>query len=161
MQGSCKVNKEQANNKISINGRTKKCNKCREVLMKFFESSPEIKTIEWIEETIDGVPKKTGDIKFTVYINDLGINSENYAVHVKAIFSNFMVDFFGEFLLRENIARFIELISEVNTKEYMEIVSCKLHKRFGMRMKGNVLTFAFHVSLLQNIMTEDLRRFDW
>jgi len=156
MQGQ--MNKEETNDRL-FTGDSGKCLKCREILNMFLSADPVIRTIEYVEEN-DGYDQigRTGDIIFSVFMQDLGINREIYNQYSNELFSNFIADTFGEFIVRENIAQFVQLVETVCADEYMQMIHNTEHKRFGMRIKGNVIIFRFHISLIQHILTEDIRR---
>jgi hypothetical protein len=112
-----------------------------------------------IKKIIDDDEEKfIGDIMFTIKPSEIGITSYVIWKYDKEIFSNFFVNFLGEFIVRENINQFIEFLKEnVNFEEmsYDEITKRK-HKNFGMKIAGDsIVEFYFHVSLLRNILVEN------
>jgi hypothetical protein len=133
------------------------------MINQFIQSNPQIRSISFVETQAEGdmEPEKTGDIAFSVFMNDMGFNKELYLRYEKEFFSTFMINFFGEFLVRENISDFVSLTKEIEPKRFIDAISSKVHRKFGVQAQGNVVTFTFHISLLSNILTEDLRTLDW
>jgi hypothetical protein len=156
------VNKEQTNEKLFQDEGNDKCFHCREMIVKFIQTRPHIRTMSFIEvQNGDGGSVRTGDITFSVFMDDMGFDKSTYLRYEKEFFSNFMINFFGEFLVRENISKFVELSSTVNSQDFIQAISSQIHKKFGITVQGNVVTFTFHISLLPKILTEDLRALDW
>jgi hypothetical protein len=156
------VNKERTNEKLSQGGGNDKCFHCREMVTTFVNANPKITSMAFVEETLEsGEIVRTGEISFTVLLEDLGFSKGRYIKFEKEFFSNFMINFFGEFLLRENISDFVNFAYSVDSKDFIKAISSKRYKNFGIRALDNVITFTFHVSLLSNILTEDLRKIDW
>lgn len=153
------MNEEKTDDKLSHYEKGSKSFHCRDILQKFVNSPPpKIRSISFIEiEDKDGNVTRTGDLAFTISLSDMGVDRETYLRCPNEFFSNFMADTFGEFLVRENIKMFIKLISSMKTEDYIQSVSSKTHKRFGMNLEYQTLTFKFHISLFQNIITEDLK----
>ena len=153
------MNEKKTNEKLSQEERGSQSFHCREILQKFVNAPPpKVRSISFIEsENLEGDLVRTGDLAFTVSLSDMGIDRETYIRCSNEFFSNFMADIFGEFLVRENIGMFVKLISSMKTDEYMQSVSSKVHKRFGMNLEYQTITFKFHISLFQNIITEDLK----
>ena len=157
-----KVNQEQTNEKLSQNRNDNKCYHCRDMIVKFIQTKPEIRSISFVEvETEDGELIRTGDITFSVFMDDMGFDKATYLKYEKEFFSHFMINFFGEFMVRENVGKFVELSSSVNSQDFIQAISSQIHKKFGISVKGNVATFTFHISLLPRILTEDLKSIDW
>jgi hypothetical protein len=160
MQRQRDMNKEETNNNNDklFTGGSGKCLKCREILNKFLSANPVIRSLEYVDDPDDFEKSgRRGDIIFSVFMQDLGLTREEYYEYSTELFSNFVTDTFGEFIVRENIGEFVNLISTINAKDYMDILLKTEHKRFGMRVKGNVIIFRFHISLIQHILTEDTR----
>jgi len=156
------VNQKQTNEKLSKDMNEDKCSHCREMIVKFIQTRPQIKSISFLEvQTSEGDIIRTGDITFSVFMDDIGFDKATYLKYEKEFFSNFMINFFGEFLVRENVGKFVELSSTVDSQDFIQAISSQIHKRFGITVKGNVATFTFHISLLTKILTEDLRSLDW
>jgi len=156
------VNQEQTNEKLSQNKNGDKCSHCREMTVKFIQARPQIRSISFVEvQTSEGDVIRTGDITFSVFLDDMGFDKATYLRYEKEFFSHFMINFFGEFLVRENVGKFVELSSTVDAQDFIQAISSQIHKKFGITVKGNVSTFTFHISLLTKILTEDLRSLDW
>ena len=139
-----------------------KCFHCREMILKFLQTKPKIKSIFFVEmQTDSGEVVRTGDISFSVYIDEMGFDKESYYKYEKEFFSSFMINFFGEFIVRENVSKFVELTSKIDSQDFIKAISTQIHKKFGILVQGNMATFTFHISLLPKILTEDLKSLDW
>ena len=156
------MNKEQTNEKLSQSEEKDKCFHCREMVIKFIQAKPQIRSISLVEISKPGGEQiRTGDITFSVFMDDIGFDKATYLKYEKEFFSNFIINFFGEFLVRENVSKFVELSATVNSQDFIHAISSQVHKKFGIAVQGNVVTFTFHISLLPKILTEDLRSLDW
>jgi len=157
------MNKEQTNNeKLSQDEGKNKCYHCREMLYAFVTKKPDIRTISFVEiEGKDGVLKRNGHISFSLFRSEMGFDKATYLKYEKEFWTIFMVDFFGEFLVRENIGKFVELVGEMDSEDFLNAISSKIHKKFGMEISGNVVTFTFHMSLIPKILSEDLKDIGW
>lgn len=120
----------------------------RELFHKFIVSHPEIKI-----ESIAG-----GDVCFSVAIKDIGLNYQDIRRLSSEIYSYLTVNFIGELLVRENIDRFGNILININKDKYAEFVNSCEHKKFGLKIVKNRFHLYFHISLVQNILTEDFRR---
>jgi len=123
--------------------------KFRELLSIIIKSSPQIVSISDCEEN--------GDMSFTIHLKDLGLTSDNFGKYNKEFFSNYIVDLLGELLIRENLHLFAEYLTGLKTDYYVSAVSQSIHKRFGMKIEKGLMTFYFHISLVQDILTEDFK----
>ena len=121
----------------------------RYVLTQLAKKQPKIVTISDCD--------KDGDIRFSVNLMDLGISIEDYYKYNKEFLSSFMMDFVGELLIRENLDLFVPKLTIMANSNYIIAVSKSIHRRFGMRLEKGVMTFSFHISLIQEILTEDFR----
>lgn len=72
-------------------------------------------------------------------------------------YTNFIANFTGELLIRENIDVFAKIIMDLK-KSYSNKVTKFKHKTFGMTIFDNKIVFKFHISLLESILTEDIKR---
>lgn len=97
---------------------------------------------------------ENGDMQFCVNLRDL-ISIEDYYKYTKEFITNYVVDLMGELIIRENIELFMSKLT--TEKNYTEAASKSIHKRFGMKIEGGVVTFSFHISLIQDILTEDFK----
>ena len=105
--------------------------------------------------TIEG-PSPEGDIKFSASLRDLSLPR---ATLVKTGFCRtaFFVDLLGDLLVRKNLAQFAKLLTQVEPKNYDQMVNGHQHRHFGMLVNENdVIQFTFHISLIQTILAEDL-----
>lgn len=156
------MNKDQTNEKLLQDVVGSKCFHCRKLIEMFLASSPQINSIFLIKKQLEnGEIEKTGDIAFTVTLESMGLSRQTFTEHEKAFSSNFVINFFGEFLVRENISQFVGLVMGVDSKEFIQAISTKNHRTFGVKIQGSAMTFIFHISLLSNILTEELKNIDW
>jgi hypothetical protein len=125
-------------------------NKYRELFSIVIDSkTPHIQYITEID--------KQGDILFNVNLEDIGLTKEVLFKYHKEIFSSSFADFIGELLVRENIYDFANKISKLEFDYYQEALTNKNHVKFGMKMNKGSMVFRFHMSLLQDILTEDFK----
>jgi hypothetical protein len=76
----------------------------------------------------------------------------------KELFSNYMVDFIGELLIRNNINKFVKDFFTLNKEDYSGLVNIERHLHFGARLDpDDKIIYVFHCSLLQNILTEEFK----
>ena len=101
--------------------------------------------------------KEKGDLFFLIPVSNLGINPIFFSKYQYELFSPFIINFMGEFLIRENISMFAKVLTELKSEDYISIVNSYRHKRFGMEIRDNNIIFYFHASLIQRILTEDIR----
>jgi hypothetical protein len=106
---------------------------------------------------INDVDEK-GDIYFSIKMTNLGLTAKDYKIFEKEFFSHFVIDFIGEFIVRENIELFSQKICKYDMNDYMNAIKeYGVHKRFGVKAKNGILTFQFNISLLKKILTEEIR----
>lgn len=142
------VNEIDKSTEVRCN-RHKPLTKFRELLSIIVKSTPQIVTIADCEEN--------GDMSFTIGLRDLGLTADNFTKYNKEFFSNYIVDMLGELLIRENIHLFAEHLTSLKTDYYVSAVNRSIHKRFGMKVEKGIMTFYFHISLVQDILTEDFK----
>lgn len=99
-----------------------------------------------------------GDVCFGLELKDIEVSQSIFIKYRSVIFSDFMANFLGEFFVRENLNRFAKILTDIDCNDYNSIVNNYEHKCFGMEINSGRLYFHFHVSLLQNILTEDLKK---
>jgi hypothetical protein len=130
----------------------------KEIVSIVSKSSLKIKNnIKW-----DKDENKTlnGWVSFSISLKDLGFTIKDVKFkYNKEFFSHFIIDFIGEILIRTNANIFIDEIFTVDENEYLSMVSKERHKRFGATLDetSQTVIFSFHVSLLQNMLTEDFK----
>jgi len=122
----------------------------RELLYYISVSNPEI-------DKIDGCDRD-GDVQFEVSMKSLGISYDLMVKYKKEVCSDFIANFLGELLIRENINSFAKVIMSIKPELYPSMVNRFEHRKFGMNINREKLVFSFHVSLLQKIMLEDVKR---
>ena len=150
------MKKEHKNEKIVKE--KNECFHCRELITNFIQSNPNIKSMSFMNaETFEN----SCDITFSVSINDMGLDRSTCMKYEKEFFSSFMINFLGEFLVRENINKFVELTSKVKPQDFIKEIASKIHKKFGVTIQGDLIKFTFHISLLSKILTEDLKSLDY
>jgi len=98
-----------------------------------------------------------GKIAFSVSAECFGFNYDYVKRHQNKIFSNFFANFLGDFLVRENIDRFAKLVTNMNFDKYNNAVNSREHKNFGLDFSNNSFILTFHVSLIQNILFDEIR----
>lgn len=124
--------------------------KLRKLLLIVVKNTPEVKIINTVDDC--------GDIRFSVTMEDLGLDINVVDKYNAEFFSPFTVNLLGELIIRENISAFAFILNAIEVSKYTSIVNRFEHKKFGMSVvKGN-LVFCFHVSLIQSILMEDLKK---
>jgi len=101
---------------------------------------------------------KDGDIKFYISMKELGINFEIFSQYKTEIFSDFIVNFLGELIVRENLDEFSKILTSIKNEDYHKFVNRFEHYQFGMEVMRDKFIFTFHISLIQNILMEPLKR---
>ena len=102
--------------------------------------------------------KDKGDLVFSISLKECGISDfDVYNKFKPVILNSYIGNFLGEFLVRENLDMFANMLMNLETSEYMSVVNSWKHKKFGVEFSGGLLSFYFHASLIQQILTEDFR----
>ena len=140
---------ENSIGKDSLQNKPKKVSRFKELLMGIINSEPVVRIV-------DGCDSE-GDIHFEVLINSLGMDYNNLLKYKPEISSDFFVNFVGEYLVRENIDKFVKIAEDLRD-DYYSVVNKYEHKKFGMKIIRDRFIFIFHVSLIQYILTEDFKR---
>lgn len=132
-----------------------KCFKYRGFLEEFLKKTPEITNIR----IKDNESITECDIQFSVKASDVGFFLDrDYLFSSNKILSRFILNFIGEFLIRENISKFIPLIKGIPNDKIIDEINFKNHRNFGSSiMRNGNMVFSFHISLLMEILTEDLK----
>jgi hypothetical protein len=131
-------------------GNRTKNRRFREIMFYIASSDPEVCII-------DGCSKE-GDVKFEVSMESLGLTRELYGRYKKDICSEFMADFLGELLIRENLNEFAIVLTNIHPEVYPKVVDNADHYNFGMDVVRDKFIFVFHMSLLKRILLEDVRK---
>jgi len=98
-----------------------------------------------------------GNITFEASMGSAETSYEFFDKYRGLMHSNFIANFIGELIVRENIDLFAKIM--MNLKEdYIRTVNRFQHRTFGMMVSKNKFIFKFHVSLIEFIMSEDLKR---
>jgi hypothetical protein len=122
-----------------------------EVFLHVLKSKPKIDIVHF--------SKSAGDIAISVRQED--ILSEKYLKEKNFIIrTKFFANFIGELLVRQNIEKFINLLVKIDANSYNKVVCGFNHRNFGMSScdRNNAFKFQFHISLIQDILTEDINR---
>ena len=131
-----------------VKGR-KRPSRLREFIAHIVTNIPEVEIL--------GKCDKGGDVRFSVAMKDLGLTFDLFLKYKKEIFSDYMANFLGELLIRENVSEFSKLLMTIKADDYHQVVNGFEHRQFGMEVVRNRFIFSFHVSLLQTILTEDFK----
>jgi len=135
--------------KVDINVPNTKSGRIRTLLGYFANSRPDIEILAKCTEE--------GDVRFTVSMKSMGITYETLMKYKTEFCGSFIINFMGEMMIRENLELFSKSIFDLKDN-YHSTVNKYEHKKFGMRIEKDKFVFIFHVSLLQAILTEDLKR---
>lgn len=125
--------------------------KYREMVCIIAKNPPKpIEVGEWDEQ---------GDLTFRIDMKeDWGLTRSEMKKYENELFSYFMVDFLGELVIRENTSYFIDKMKGYDAGQCISITEkYGSHKRFGVKTYRGQLIFRFHISLLKEILTDDLR----
>ena len=126
-----------------------KMSRLRELLGCVFSENPKIMIL-------DGCNSE-GDVRFEISMESLGLNY-NKVLRLKSEISNdFFINLVGEYLVRENMSEFMKIIGNLKD-DYHSVVNKYNHKKFGMKIIKDKFIFIFHISLVQNILTEDFKK---
>jgi hypothetical protein len=130
--------------------------KHKDMLGKISKSSLKISKISWQKSKEN---KLNGFIEITINLSDLGFDKmDSYIKFNKELFSNFMIDFMGELIIRNNMNKFVKDFLNQNKEEYSSLVSLEKHLHFGVRLEPeDKIVYIFHCSLLQNLLTEEFK----
>ena len=107
--------------------------------------------------TIDAI-KPNGNVTFHVKLKSLGLNKEDCSN--PAIWTRFFANFVGELLVRENVSKFANILTELDSGLYSKLVAVSTHVDFGMVPEKNhtILTFGMHMNFVYVIVTEGQRQ---
>ena len=121
----------------------------REIVVAMALSKPEL--------TIDAVCPD-GDVAFHINLKDCDLNKDDCSSPVMR--TRFLVNFLGELFVRENIDKFATILTGLDPALYQKMVCTCRHTDFGMEVdfKITMLTFRMHISLVQEILTEEFGR---
>jgi len=126
----------------------------RPIIRKIVES--DVPPIEIKEVQYEGA--LIGKVTFSVSIANLNLSHVDLQQHKRQVFCTFFANFLGELLVREHIDKFLQLLTELKSDDYLEIVNSKKHRRFGLEFSSGCLILSFHMSFLQDILTDDLKK---
>ena len=126
-----------------------KSSRFHELLRLLSDSDSEFKLVEF---------KEDGDIVFEVSMKSLNISFETMRDYRQEICSSLMINTIGELVIREHLNEFAQLILNVAHEDYLTVVHGHNHTSFGMQLFRDKFIFTFHISLLQKILIEDVRK---
>ena len=119
----------------------------RECLCRVFASScPEVCLLNLDED---------GFLEFYVLHRKLGLTAPMIKKYYDSILSIPFANIVGEFLVRENVNKFVCVLTSFSQDEYSYKVNKAIHGSFGIRMVDKKVIFKFHVNLIQKIMNEN------
>jgi len=99
-----------------------------------------------------------GDVVFSVPLSDLGLTSESLALTPLSQ-TDFFANFVGEYIVRKNINQFADVLYSIDPQIYEEVVCAEEHTGFGSVIsKNTIMRFSMHISLVQQILTEDFKK---
>lgn len=103
--------------------------------------------------SVDNV-NTSGDVVFRVSVRSLGLDKKDCLSPFMR--TKFFVNFLGEFLVRENIRKFVAILTCLDQGIYKKLVLEDEHTDFGMFVDEDlsVIAFKMHISLVQGIATE-------
>ena len=97
-----------------------------------------------------------GDIGFSVPMRGLALNRCTWNRN-PILRTAFFADLAGETLVRKHLPQFADRLARLEPQEYDRLVNRYTHRHFGLMIdEHDVLQFRFHVSFIQQILTEDL-----
>lgn len=98
-----------------------------------------------------------GRVSFTVSLVDLNLKKKDISQSSVGV-TRFFANFFGEYIVRRNLDTFVDIMVKMGPKEYEKAVTAFEHGNFGMFISNEKVKFYFHISLVEDIMNEDLVR---
>lgn len=120
-------------------------------------SSPVISEIVW-ESTSKKNNSYSGIIHCYVPIESLNLKTKDFSRYT-GLYDPFVVDFMAELTVRYNLGFFLSEIMSIDSEIYGKAISSMSHAHFGMRLsntKDHVI-FKFHISAVQEILTENIK----
>jgi hypothetical protein len=106
---------------------------------------------------VDNNVSEGGDVNFSVNREDIGLSVDVFLKYKKQILNPYIASSIGELLVRENVGEFVVFLTDIEADDYHYVVNGYRHDHFGVEVSGDVLIFSFHISLIQSILTEDLK----
>ena len=134
--------------------------KYKHFLPRIAASSPSIIQFLWsVKENENGESYYDGNVQCIVPISGFSLTQDDFYMYRPELFSPFVVDFMGELMIRHNLGFFINQVLNRNPNEYIKAVSCHTHQHFGMRLDttGKGMILLFHISIVQSILTENIK----
>lgn len=101
-----------------------------------------------------------GTVQFHLNLKDCGLTREDYKHPMFC--KRFFLNYIGELLVRQNISKFAEILTGFDPIIYQKLVNICEHGDFGMFMdtKKSIIIFEMHLSLAQEILTEEFSKID-
>ena len=143
------MTEEMQNYTKALNLDKRKSCRFRELFAIILGKQAEIKSIENCDTE--------GDISFEVPMKSLGITYDILAEYRDEISSEFVANFIGELIVRENKDRFAKLMTDLGDN-YYDTVNKYAHRKFGMKVYKECFVLRFHISLIQSLLTESFRK---
>ena len=106
-----------------------------------------------------------GFVEFSVSLDSLGITA-NDVLDIKnsIFFKQFLIRFVGEYILRNNIADFMDAIVKskidmAKCKQVVDFINSKTQTTFGLKMNKTKteLRYSFHIKVFEEISGDDFR----
>ena len=98
-----------------------------------------------------------GNVTFEASMGSAEVSYEFFEKYKGQMHSNYIANFIGELIVRENIDTFAKIMLDLKD-DYLGTVNKFQHRTFGMMVHNNKFIFKFHISLIESIMAEDLKR---
>jgi hypothetical protein len=125
-------------------------NAYRHIFLSILQANPPIVNISGCNEF--------GDMEFAIKISDCGLSLPEIRQYESELFSFFCVDFLGEYFIRENLDSFIDKLQDYNVQKYVNSINkYGKHKYFGIKISSTHIIFKFQVSLINKIISDNLR----
>lgn len=144
---------------INLDNQDSKNNDYKTLIQKISNSS--LKINNDITLALDENKQANGWISFSINFKNLGLEKKNFIDNkfIKSLYTNFMINFIGELLVRSHVEKFLPIIFSVGEDEYLQLVTKTIHKSFGASFDSiaNKVILSFHMSIFQSLLTEDFK----
>ena len=140
---------ELKNNAIEHIEPKKKTGRIQYLISLFANSTPKIEILAKCT--------REGDVRFAVPIKSMGVTYDTLIKYHNEFCGNFIINFIGEMLVRDNLDIFSKCIFDLKD-DYIATVNRWEHRKFGLRLEKDKFIINFHINYLQSILTEDLKR---
>jgi len=101
-----------------------------------------------------------GYLSVVVSMHSINLTPKDFYKYNKELFSKFIADFLGELVIRHNMKYFFDAIVKQGNYLCNPYVINQKHTHFGLKIDNSNenLIFILHVSLIQRILTENVRQ---